>query len=344
MYIQEEIREFLLNNIPNSKLSSGNKEIQTRCIFCGDSMDIKSKHLYIRIPTKTEIGLYNCFKCNESGIVDSMFLRSFGIYDTHIISTIIDNNKKIEKSSGIKLIDNNKIFNINNFFITQNELSEAKLKYINKRLGLELSYKDLLQNKIVLNLYDILNHNNITNLSRHVNIVNQLNESFLGFLSVDNAFVNMRNLTPGKVYETIDKRYVNYNIFGKQNNSQRYYVLPNQINLADPNVIKIHIAEGAFDILSIYYNLRKEKYNNIYAAIGGKAYLNIIKYFINKLGLFNIELHMYPDQDIDNYTMYLINNYIKPFDISLYIHRNIFPNEKDFGVSINKINESIVKL
>ena len=155
----------------------------------------------------------------------------------------------------------------------------------------------------------------------------------------------MRNLTPGKVYESIDKRYVNYNIFNKINNSQRYYVIPTNIDLLDTRPIKIYIAEGPFDILSVFYNLRnRDKTNCIYAAIGGKAYLNIIKYFIQRQGLVNIELHICPDGDIGKDVLYGIKDYLRLFSIPIFVHRNIYPEQKDFGVSLNKIRESVIQL
>ena len=34
--------------------------------------------------------------------------------------------------------------------------------------------------------------------------------------------------------------------------------------------------------------------------------------------------------------------YVKPFNNPVYINRNLYPGEKDFGVSMDKIKESIV--
>lgn len=336
-----DFKEYLLHNIPNSKIASGGTEIQTRCIFCGDSQDPKGKHLYIKIPRNNEIPLYHCFKCTESGIVDGKFLRQYEIYDAEVISELNKNNALAQKSLGLKINDDrpSRLFNTH---ITDNDLSRAKLNYINNRLGLNLSYDDILKNKIVLNLWDLLYENNIKNLTRNVKIVNQLNESFLGFISVDNSFINMKNLRQGKVYQSIDKKYVNYNIFGKINNSQRYYIIPNSIDLLDPRPIKIHISEGSFDNLSIYHNLNNGySDHSIYASIGGKAYMNIIKYFIINKGLINIELHIYPDKDIEQYTMNNICNFLYAYDIDIFIHRNTYPNEKDMGVKLSRINENI---
>ena len=63
-------REFLLKSIPTAVSASGGKEVNCRCLFCPDSRDPKSKHMYISIPqSDSEPSLYNCYKCHNSGIV-----------------------------------------------------------------------------------------------------------------------------------------------------------------------------------------------------------------------------------------------------------------------------------
>ena len=58
------------------------------------------------------------------------------------------------------------------------------------------------------------------------------------------------------------------------------------------------------------------------------------------------EIHLYPDNDkygsMDN--MNRIANFIRPLQIPLYIHRNLYEGEKDFGVSKDKIIEQVSKL
>ena len=95
-----------------------------------------------------------------------------------------------------------------------------------------------------------------------------------------NSFVNLRRVVPeGTIYKSIDKRYVNYNIFGKYDNVERFYTIPTIIDLNNPHPIKLHIAEGPFDILSIYLNLRKQE-PGIYTCIAGSNYIGILRHFI----------------------------------------------------------------
>ena len=59
-----------------------------------------------------------------------------------------------------------------------------------------------------------------------------------------------------------------------------------------------------------------------------------------------VELHLYPDNDKygSNNVMQHINDTLSIFNFPFYVHRNIMEGEKDFGVSKNKIKESIVCL
>ena len=51
------------------------------------------------------------------------------------------------------------VYRLNNYYISNNKLSEVKLKYINKRLGLDLSYNDLEDLKIILDLNNLIDKN-----------------------------------------------------------------------------------------------------------------------------------------------------------------------------------------
>ena len=324
---------FLKTNIPNGSIVAGQKEYLTRCPLCMDSKNPKSAHFYISIPQNdNDISLYDCKKCNAHGIFNQKILKEFEVYDTEMISEIIKRNNKILSNPNNKINSFTGVYKLNNNYINVNELSDIKLKYINHRLGLNLTYQDLLDNKIILNLYDLLDSNYIRSLTRAKNITDQLNESFIGFISFDNAYINMRNLrSEGQVYKTIDKRYINYNIFNKIDNSKRYYIV---------QPIQIHIAEGPFDILSIFYNVMNgDKYNKIYSSIGGKSYINVIKFFLQELGLINVEFHIYIDNDIKDkdidYMIYILSG----LNLDIYFHRNIYHGEKDYGVSKEKISD-----
>ena len=340
-------REFLLSNIRTASSASGGRVINCRCFNCPDSSDPRSKHFYISIPqSNDEPSLYYCHKCHCSCVVTHQKLIEWGIYNEQIAIELHYHNENCSfKTSNSKYYNKN-IYKLFNSYISQDDISLYKLNYINNRIGTNLNFEDIKKLKIVLNLYDILKSNNINNLSRDKNIVDQLDSNFLGFISIDNAFLNMRRLCDeGKLIKSIDKRYINYKIFDKYDTSERFYTIPTEIDLNKPQRVKIHIAEGPFDILSIYQNLRNKE-EGIYTSIAGSNYAGIALYFLNMFKLPYTEFHFYPDNDKfgSNDRMNIVANIIAPTCSPIYIHRNLYPNEKDFGVSKEKIQESIYRL
>ena len=151
--IQDELRDILLQ-IPSAKLCSGGKELVLRCKYCEDSKNPNHAHMYINLGYNDTPLFFNCFKCHTSGIVTHDKLLSWGLnVDINSMSKLIGYNKYVlSLDKNKKYNNNNTVYRLNNYYISNNKLSEVKLKYINKRLGLNLTYNDLLENKIVLNL------------------------------------------------------------------------------------------------------------------------------------------------------------------------------------------------
>lgn len=340
-------KEFLLSAIPSAKPASGGTFINCRCFNCPDSSNPSSKHFYIAIPQKEdEPSWYYCHKCHCSGLINHKTLIEWGIYDESIAIELVEHNKYcFTKAKNSKYYDRT-IYTLFNQFTREDETSMIKLKYINDRLGYNFTYEELRRLKIVLNLQDILTSNQINHLTRDKNIVDQLNYNFLGFISIDNAFLNMRRLCDkGNVYQSIDKRYINYKIFDKFDTSERFYTIPTRIDLNSPERLKIHIAEGPFDILSIYKNIRKEE-KGIYSSVAGSNYAGLALHFLQIFKLPYTEFHFYPDNDKfgSNTVMNKVANILRPVQSPIYIHRNMYPDEKDFGVSPDKIIESVDRI
>lgn len=345
--LADQYRDFLLSHIPTATPANGGKQVHCRCFFCPDSSNPNSKHFYISIPeNENEPSLYYCHKCHNSGIVTPKKLIEWDIFEDEMGIELTFHNRTALKTSKFSKYTSNVKYNIFNFVTTNSEISRIKLEYINKRLGTELTFEELRNLKIVLNLKDILKSNNITYLTRDPKIIDQLDINFLGFLSIDNAFLNMRRICDeGLVYKTIDKRYINYKLFDKDDTSERFYTIPSEIDLSNPERVKIHVAEGPFDILSIYKNLRHEE-RGIYTSIGGSNYKGIAMYFLEKFRIPYSEFHYYPDNDKfgSNDNMEKIATYLRSLNIPMFLHRNTMPNEKDFGVSLDRIRETIIQL
>lgn len=336
LYLQTHIK-------PWCTPASGGRVVNCRCFYCSDSKNISHGHFYISIPQNDDDpSLFYCQKCKVGGMVTPEKLIEWNIFDSDISAKISSINRRASRNpKNIKYFGYSK-YNIKYDFISDDDLSRAKLSYINNRLGSELNYMDCINLKIILNLYDLFKSNNLR-YTRDERIVNQLDSGFVGFLSHDNAFLNMRKISDKiQFHKSIDKRYVNYNLVGKYDNTCRFYSIPTSIDLKYP--IHLHVAEGPFDILSIYLNVVQNHFNNVFAAVGGSGYKGLIRYFISVFKTPNLIIHVYPDNDQSRETIIDISDYLYPFGYQFYIHRNSFPGEKDFGVPKERIQEVIERI
>ena len=220
MLDKEQFGEYLVRSIPGAKFASGNRTVLFRCPYCGDSQkSMRSAHFYILLNPESPNRLirYYCQKCHATGIINHNTMMEWGLYDSNINVELSEFNKKVSNDrDNAQFIDRN-IYKLDNRFILDNQLSRYKLDYINKRLGTNLDYNEILKSKIVLNLGDLLDSNKIYSYTRDPNILQQLNDNFIGFISRDNAFVNMRNLDISKVHQNIDKRYIGHGLSGDRN-------------------------------------------------------------------------------------------------------------------------------
>ena len=343
----EALKEYMRAN-HNAKIVSGGREILKRCHLCGDSHDHSSAHMYIGV--KNDVILYNCFKCNSGGVVDSKFLRNIGCYDTLLIELCESQISKYERShptrsGALKSVLTNEMFIPN----TNNEFAEKKLQYLSNRLGYNFSYADCVRYKIVLNLKDFLNQNEIFSYSRDERVMDDIDRFFIGFISMNQSYVILRRLVPeGKLNKYIDYRYLDYNIFGDNSRysdaiqgGTKFYTIPTKVDVLQP--VEIHIAEGVFDILSIYLTYGQNT-NGIFGAVCGKSYMSLVTHLMALTGLTGFTLHIYPDNDVADNAVRQMAYYLSQFQISTYVHRNIYEGQKDFGVHPSLINKHSIKI
>lgn len=328
---------------PNVKIASGGTELIVRCNYCGDSKDIKHAHMYISVPrSDSELSYYHCKKCPSHGIVDVDFLRNIGCDDTNLLVDVSKHNSDVFNTPVYKSLKQLDIYPLNISYIRNNVLNQAKLEYINQRIGSNFSIADLPSLKIFLNLYDIINSNNLE-LTRYQSICDDLDKWFIGFISYDNSYASLRKITNRELNKSINKRYINYTLVNKINDAKNYYIIPTAIDILNPEPVKIHLAEGQFDILSIFYNLNNCNRNqNIYIACSGKSYVQALQFILLETGIVNCEIHYYPDKDVtDDDFFYSVLRKIQLLPFNIFIHRNIYENEKDYGVPLNRIKDNV---
>ena len=323
-----------LKTLPVWDLTTNRKEISVRCPHCGDSYkNARSTHLYIKLDVQEgEPHTYYCQRCKAKGIVNQEFLRQLHIYDSELSVAIGINLKEAMLNSNRKVIHSLKKAKLELPEIDEeNPYSKVKLKYINDRLGSDLTYKDLNDLKIFLHLYDVLDHNNIDFLTCKDGMGDILDKNFMGFISYDNNYAIMRNLSKKVLPDT---RYYNYNLFNSYDNTKRFYIIPTKI---DPmcETLNVCIAEGIFDILGVYLNIEKEHDNTLFIGVCGTGY-NLVIHEIAKMGFLDLRIKFYSDNDQKPQMFKKIKSEF-PFlaDTKCELIYNTI--EKDYGVRPEKI-------
>ena len=336
MFNKAEFIEFLREEFPEGNLVSDGNEFRCRCRFCGDSSTNAYKaRFYISLNDPSGLIFYHCFNCGVGGLFTSKVLRMISAAPSNLLMDLASLNKSNE--IGLRYQRQSKIYKLQYEDIIDNDINRVKLKYFNDRLGLRLRYEDLIQNKIVLSILNLLNKNNIP--IEDENIVRELDTFFIGSLTINNCLINFRQIGKESI---IKDKHVKFPLFNN-NDIKRYYAIPTTCNLNKR--VRVNIAEGMFDISSIFYNLRgQNRENELYIAIGSKAYESVIKMCLLEFGLLNCEFHLYMDNDVEESVKRKIKRKYSKLYIPIYVHHNEYMNEKDYGVDRTRIIDSEYEL
>lgn len=348
------LRDFLLEKLPNAKLASGSSQIRCQCAMCNDN----DAHCYIGPFDDDESTpvLYNCFHCSpatedRSGYVNQEFMNRYNLWLPDQFKYKTNGVKAVKKR-----ITGRTVLNLESKYLTPNESTEKKLNYINQRLGLNLTYEDTLRLKLILNLSDLLNGNQVFTYTRNIKDMEDLDTYFIGCIGVNNNMLSLRNMcyegikAKGGVKNNavLNCKYVNY-VVNNSMDADKFYVIPTTLNLFDR--VRVHVCEGFMDALGIYFNLYNcESHNDIFIAGFGKSYIESVSYFLSHTAALDVEVHMYPDLDVYDRDMKDAVSFLSPLVDTFYIHRNAYvdPNtgkrEKDFGVPRERIVDSCVEL
>ena len=348
-----EIKEQIINQLktlPFCKSSSNMRNWTVRCPYCGDSTKSNHGHFSILIDLNSDAPLlYRCFRCNESGILIPQVLEDLNIgYDESL-------NKKLNLLS--RSSSNSSYFKdkVKNFIVPipgDTPRNRYKLNYINNRLGTSISFSECADFKIILSFEEFIRVNNIpinvpdaTGGMLKSSVVKTLEEKYLGFLSANNNKIVFRDISPdssgflGRYYK------VTLDVLNRSPNT--FYSLMSKFDILYTEPINIYIAEGTFDILSIYLNLKpEESQNTLFFASCGYSFSTILKYLIYTGVNTDINLHIYSDNDkTDKDHLKLLKNpFYQTWLRNVVIHRNVYGNQKDFGVSKDQITDYAYRL
>lgn len=315
----------------------GDVRVKTRCILCGDSKkDMNKKRLYILCdPYDNDVVTYICFNCGEYGMLTVDMLNEITGDDTDLSNLLRRINRLAtfdSKNTKVNKYKNNRVIPVT--IPTPKKIPSTlnKIKYLNNRIGYPIPVEDYQKLKLIFDMREFLEINHISVPKKYEFLIPQFTSDYIGFLSVKNEYVILRDIT-GKHKEKY--RYVKYNLFGIQSNAHAFYTITNSVNTISQKPIHIIMAEGPIDILSIVYNMYNGiKPDNVFISTNNGTFYHPAMYYINK-GLVgsNIFIDIYRDSDsIMNYR--LLKKQVQIFTKNFRVYRNAIG--KDFGVPKDK--------
>ena len=338
----EEINEVIDALLDTSYAKrQGEEYIYVRCPFCGDSHKHEDKsHCSIWLKEGAPL-IYHCWICEGSGIVDENFMRLMYISDNNILNKLNSYNRAAinKNTQRMKFVGTSAYKDLIIPDIKGTNSTTLKKLYLYKRLGIEFTNDMIKRFRIVFSIKDFLFANSLPVLHRFEKSIKYLDINYLGFLSSSKDNINFRDIT-GKA----KIRYMRYSLYENMPIKERMYIIPNRVNIMEKE-INLHVAEGVFDILGVYFHVMNQNdTNNIYVAVGGSAYKRVIRYFLRRGFISNLNLNIYSDSDKD---IYYYKRMVKEYGMFLkdvHLFYNDTKGEKDFGVTKDKINikESVV--
>lgn len=287
-----------------------------RCPFCGDSQkNPRDAHLYIKCSDDpNEPLLYNCFlaNCGAKGRVNKAFMDRLKIKSKYEESL---SDKRYNRISIIKDM------NINILSGTP-DLSSIQVKYIEKRLGSGFTSEDYDRFKIIWNMNSIFPYIS----SERIKNTLPNNTDSITFISDNKSTLLSRGFMEDDDWKKIKITPVE---------DKSFYTIKSTFDLFTRDKIVVNIAEGIFDILSVYKNFN-DGTNSVFIAVLGPDYYSGIDYAIMK-GLIgnNVIIKLYIDNNIEVTKM---KKYLKKYKWlfnDILIYQNIM--YKDVGVKVDKI-------
>ena len=340
--IKRIVKDYL-HTLPVCISNSSNTNFQTRCPYCGDSHNQLHGHLSIKVDENDDsICLYRCFKCSESGILTSQVMEDIGCPlptdDAKALDTL---NRPNNKST----YGRQKPLNYKVPVIINPVDYKVKIEYLNHRLGLDFTPDMIKDCKIILSIMDFFTQNKIK-IPDHINprFIKLIEENYVGFLSANNNKMIFRKIGNNENL----RRYIKLSIDPYNTSPNNFFSLINPpIDILYTDPINIHIAEGTFDIISVKYNLDHDpSQKHLFFASCGYNFGTIIKWLIYMGVNTDLIIHIYSDNDKSDYEnkKVILNPLNNCWIDKVFIHRNMYDHEKDFGVPKDRIRESKLQI
>lgn len=330
-----------IEELPVWSVNGARTQWTIRCPFCGDSIkSLDHGHFSILIDPSEDVPiLYHCFKCGEGGMFTEDVANMADIdLDDALRTSMRQFNRQLRKVNRYVDKHGNKPYVIPYF--SQSADHQRKLDYISQRLGLTITYELAKELNIILDIFEFMQCNKIDSIPfmsfKHLAF---LNYNYIGFLSSNKNQIINRCIVNNKGYE----RYYKVVIDPMNYSSNKYFNLPSKLDLMYTHPLDIHIAEGIIDILSVKLNLEHDDTPALYYAGCGFNYGSVIRYLIYNGINTDLHLHIYSDNDKTDkdHERYFMQQNVAPWLDHITIHRNQYPEEKDYGVPKEHIIDGI---
>ena len=287
-------------------------QYRIRCPICGDSQkNRRDTHCYIKCSMDpTEPLLYYCFKCNAYGRVNRMFLEKLGI-DGDILGAL--DKRHYNRIQTIQTVNDEMI-------LGTPSLESKQVKYMQKRLGVNFTEEELAHMRLVKDIWYMRAFIGSTGARNAL----PGNDHAIAFITEDRAVMAIRSFLDE------EGQWRKMKLFPSEMKS--FYTIAGTINPFEECIV--NIAEGIFDIISVYKNFPSE--NAAYIATLGSDYISAVDYAVMK-GLVGNEIHLriYVDTDVNEKELVTMLKTYRWMFGSITTLRNV--KSKDVGVPIDEI-------
>jgi hypothetical protein len=324
---------------------TANGQINTRCGFCGDSSkNASSRHFYLALEYPHPAF---CQRCNfSSGELTPEILEALGAEDADAYARAVtkDRNRagRRKRRGGLHLGAARLRMEIPPPD-RSDPMDRAAIGYLEGRLGLDLSEREIQRYKIVCcGLFGLLDANGITDVTVKAHEAKRLNDTCVGWLSADESYAIFRN-TDEEWEARGGRRYTNYRIHQSWEGSKVFACRQDVDLLAGE--FQVVASEGIIDLIAIereFYPEERWEPHFIGAACNGSTHAALLRMVLG-LGVLSPRVDLYPDKEEGS--MRKVRAALageSPFfaepGFRLRAFQNDFPGEKDFGVPRERMN------
>ncbi len=289
----QEIFDALYEGNQTNILRFKSNEIETQCMFCGDSKTVTHGHMYIGV--SDGVPLYYCQRCNVKGVVNNSFLQLYEVpisLATNIILQTPKNRQKHDKNKERKL---NVVLSLPETRCTN---YDNKMYYFENRTGLNAILSFELYN-IIYSFDTFLNQNKtiLKDFEINYHFRKNLDENYIGMLTSNRESIIFR-LVNDSLEDNYHRRY--YHIQLIKNNNVKFYTPTELIESSD---VEVNFCEGIFDCINLREKYKKRN-NQLFVAVLNKDYSTKVDFMIDKFGIKLDKFKFYLDDDVKYYKQF----------------------------------------